>query len=288
MDRTGQFLKLFLAHEAEVRAFIGALVRERVAREDVFQDVAVALWEGFDRYDPARPFGAWARGVASNKILQQRRRDARSPIAFSPETIEAVRDAFDRTDVPAGEREEALEECLRRLPERSAEILSLRYSHGASAASDRLAIAHLSRCRLSNAEPAPHPVGGVCAPANHFEPGPARVVMENEATLHDYLNGALPSEALEPLDKALSASSALSDELADLSRIEVLLTRHYGGSRSSEEVTARLFAAAPTSPARMGRIVAVAVIALCGAVLAVVFWPRSKRPVTGLPTSTAN
>jgi RNA polymerase sigma-70 factor, ECF subfamily len=135
MDRTSQFLKLFLAHEAEVRAFIGALVRERVAREDVFQDVAVALWEGFDRYDQARPFGAWARGVASNKILQQRRRDARSPIAFSPETIEAVRDAFDRTDVPTGEREEALEECLRRLPERSTEILSLRYSHGASAAS---------------------------------------------------------------------------------------------------------------------------------------------------------
>ena len=77
--------------------------------------------------------------------------------------------------------------------------------------------------------------------------------MENEATLHNYLNGALPSEALEPLDKALSASSALADELADLSRIEVLLTRHYGGSRSSEEVTARLFAAAPTSPARTGR-----------------------------------
>ena len=60
--------------------------------------------------------------------------------------------------------------------------------------------------------------------------------MENEATLHDYLNGALPSEALEPLDKALSASSALADELADLSRIEVLLTRplwrkpEFGGS----------------------------------------------------------
>ena len=31
-----------------------------------------------------------------------------------------------------------------------------------------------------------------------------------------------------------------------------------------------------------------AVIVLCGAVAAVVFWPRSKRPVTGLPTSTAN
>ena len=86
MDRTGQFLKLFLAHEAEVRAFIGALVRERVAREDVFRDVAVALWEGFDRYDPARPFGAWARSVASNKILQQRRRDApaRSPFRRRP------------------------------------------------------------------------------------------------------------------------------------------------------------------------------------------------------------
>ncbi|MGI8604240.1 MAG: sigma-70 family RNA polymerase sigma factor [Verrucomicrobiales bacterium] len=131
MDRTSQFLKLFLAHEMEFRAFIGALVRERAARDDVFRDMALALWESYDGYDPARSFGAWARGVATNRILQQRRRDAR--ITFSPETIEAVRDAFDRTEAGPGQREEALEECLKRLPERSAEILVLRYGQGSPA-----------------------------------------------------------------------------------------------------------------------------------------------------------
>jgi RNA polymerase sigma-70 factor (ECF subfamily) len=135
MDRTGQFLKLFVAHEGELRAFIGALVRERGAREDVFREAAIALRDEFERYDSSRPFGPWARGIAANRLIQLRRRDAHSPIVFSPETIEAVRDAFDRTDAPAGERAAALDECLGRLPERSAEVLSLRYSHAAQTAS---------------------------------------------------------------------------------------------------------------------------------------------------------
>jgi RNA polymerase sigma-70 factor (ECF subfamily) len=131
-DRPSVFLKLFLAHEGDLRAFIGALMRERTAREDVLQDVALALWQSFDRYDKSRSFGAWARGVAANKILQYRRRDARLPMTLSPEAIQAVQDAFDRSERPGSERQEALEACLRRLPPKSAEILSLRYSHQAS------------------------------------------------------------------------------------------------------------------------------------------------------------
>jgi DNA-directed RNA polymerase specialized sigma24 family protein len=39
--------------------------RDRHAREDVFQDVAVALWEQFSRYDPRRhPDEALARLAA--------------------------------------------------------------------------------------------------------------------------------------------------------------------------------------------------------------------------------
>jgi DNA-directed RNA polymerase specialized sigma24 family protein len=39
------FLKLFLPAEADLRALIGSLVRDRQAREDLLQDITLTLWE---------------------------------------------------------------------------------------------------------------------------------------------------------------------------------------------------------------------------------------------------
>lgn len=130
MDDRDTFLRTLLAHEADLRAFIGSLVRDRHAREDVFQDVAVTLWQEADRYDPTRSFGAWARGIAANKILQRRREDRRFPVVFSPETVQAVLQAFDRTEHDAPGRAEALTECLKQLPEEPRRLLALKYEEG--------------------------------------------------------------------------------------------------------------------------------------------------------------
>ena len=124
------FLMLLLRNEGDLRAFIASLVRDHATREDVFQDVALTLWQQADRYDPERPFGAWARGVAANKILQRRHQDKRFPVAFPPETIMAVLDAFDRTEAEAPSRLDALRACLQQLPERARQLLALRYEQG--------------------------------------------------------------------------------------------------------------------------------------------------------------
>lgn len=130
MQGRDDFLKTLLAHEADLRAFIGSLVRDLHARDDVFQEVAVALWQQAEQYDPARSFGAWARGIAANKILQRRRQDERFPVVFSPETIQAVLDAFDRTEETASGRRDALAECLKRLPQEPRRLLAMRYEEG--------------------------------------------------------------------------------------------------------------------------------------------------------------
>lgn len=125
-----EFLELFLAHEGELRAFIGAVVREAQAREDVFQEVARILWRDFAKFDRTRRFGAWARGIASNKVLEEHRRRARSPLSFAPEVVEAIRDAYDATEAKPGAREEALRQCVQQLPEKSRALLALRYGDG--------------------------------------------------------------------------------------------------------------------------------------------------------------
>lgn len=124
------FLRLLLQHETEVRAFVGSLVRDRHAREDVFQEVALALWEQFERYDPRRSFGAWARGIAANKILQRRRQDRRFPVTLSDTAVLSVLAAFDRTEAETPSRLDALRACLQKVPEQGRRLLVLRYEQG--------------------------------------------------------------------------------------------------------------------------------------------------------------
>jgi len=125
--------RLLMQHEGEVRAFVGSMLRDRALCDDVFQEVALALWEQADRYDASRPFGPWARGIAARKVLERSRRDRRFPLAFSPETIEAVAQGFARTESAARRELDALAECFKRLPESARSLLALRYEGDLSA-----------------------------------------------------------------------------------------------------------------------------------------------------------
>ncbi|MDB6140275.1 MAG: polymerase factor sigma-70 [Verrucomicrobiaceae bacterium] len=132
MNHPDRFLPLFLEVQMDLRAFIGAMVRDPVTREDIFQEVSMVLWKKFATYDPTRSFGAWARGVAGRKILEDHRLRSRLPEAFPPEIIEAVAAGFeeDRDHASWRERELALTQCLALLPERSAALVADRYQKG--------------------------------------------------------------------------------------------------------------------------------------------------------------
>lgn len=126
------FLPHFLAVQSDLRAFIGAAVRDPATREDIFQEVAMILWKKFERYDPAKPFGAWARGIASRKILEDHRMKGRLPESCTPEALEMLSAGFmvDEAESPWEARETALNHCLDTLPERSSRFMRDRYHLG--------------------------------------------------------------------------------------------------------------------------------------------------------------
>ncbi len=133
------FITLLLQNEADLRAFIGSMVRDRAAREDVLQETALVLWREFERYDRSRPFGAWARGIAANLLKQHWEREARGPLYLPIEVLPAVLAAFERSDSRdlgdrQADRRAALEQCLTTLPDKSRELLTLRYERGLSLA----------------------------------------------------------------------------------------------------------------------------------------------------------
>lgn len=130
--RQERFLGLFLPEKGTVRAFIRSIVWDRVACEDLFQEVALVLWREFDRYDQGRPFGAWARGVAAKTVLKSLRQAKRTPVAVSGETMRALEAAFDQlafedAQRPASRQEDALRLCVERLPDKAQVLVRLRY-----------------------------------------------------------------------------------------------------------------------------------------------------------------
>lgn len=132
MNEQETFLTLFLKHQDDLRAFIGSVVRERAAREDVLQETALVLWREFERFDHGRSFGAWARGIAAKKLLQRWDRGKRWHYALPNEAIPVLLAAFDRTEDLTDARRDALEHCLQTLPGKSQRLLALRYEQGHS------------------------------------------------------------------------------------------------------------------------------------------------------------
>ncbi len=126
MGANEEFLKLFLRHQGDVKAFLGSVVWDPAAAEDLFQETSLALWESYPQYDPARPFGAWARGIAFKKVLQRREKSRRLPLAFSPQAIQAVLDAYDRTEAASPDLD-GLRDCVAKLTDRARSLLALRY-----------------------------------------------------------------------------------------------------------------------------------------------------------------
>ena len=128
--------QLWTASQSEVAAFVRALVRDATEADDVLQQVAVQLVRNFDRYDPLRPFTAWAIGIAKNEVLAWRRKLATDRHVFSDSIVELVAAGFENSALENsaeddGPRRQALSECYdEALEDRGREAIDMYYQHG--------------------------------------------------------------------------------------------------------------------------------------------------------------
>ncbi len=137
--RTRQAFALWTQAQPAVSAFVFAMVGDRAVRDEVLQDVALAVLEGFDDsrgsggskgsggYDASRPFLPWALGIARNEVANARRRRGRFPAQLSDAAERALVAAVAEVSEDERARLSHLAECLRRLDGRPREICDLRY-----------------------------------------------------------------------------------------------------------------------------------------------------------------
>lgn len=123
-----QFMRLWTKAEPMVAAYVHSVIRDFHVGQDVLQETAVALLRKFGEYDAARPFGAWAMGVARVAILAARRDRARDFLTFRPDLMETVAAAYEELTGELEVRRAALARCVEGVKkERTRQVLRLRY-----------------------------------------------------------------------------------------------------------------------------------------------------------------
>ena len=86
-DPHEKFLRLWMQHESELRAFVRSCCPKAQEVDDVMQEVSIAALRKFSTLDDHSAFGAWACLIARYELLSARRRFARDQLVLSEDIV---------------------------------------------------------------------------------------------------------------------------------------------------------------------------------------------------------
>lgn len=121
------FAELFVHNQTSLYRYIVTLVPHRADADELFQLTNLTLWKTWDRYDPERPFLAWAYGIAQNHIRNFFRKQQNRRWLFSDSFLDELTDVQLKEDKYLVRRQEALNICLEKLTTRQRELVEWRY-----------------------------------------------------------------------------------------------------------------------------------------------------------------
>lgn len=129
--RYEEFVRLFVSHEARVRAFVRTLLPSWTDVDEVLQETSLVAWRKFDRFESGTNFFAWVASIARFEALDHLRRRGRDQLVFSDAVVELMaKEAIEDPDTLERQRH-ALDRCLAKLDAAQRELLLLAYQPGA-------------------------------------------------------------------------------------------------------------------------------------------------------------
>ena len=118
------------SHQSTLYAAISALLGGVQGAQDVLQETNIVLLEKAGEYDPSRPFAPWALAFARFQVMAWRKRQSRDRLVLDDDLIAALADRLAANSVSPGQRLDALEKCLSKLPTEARKIVDARYVQG--------------------------------------------------------------------------------------------------------------------------------------------------------------
>lgn len=123
---------LIARHQPEIHRYILSLLPDRMLADDVAQETNLVLWRKAAEYDPAQPFLPWALTVALYQVKAARRDAGRDRHVFDDSLVELLAAEHGDPEEARMNLDQALESCLRELPEKQRQLILARYAPGAS------------------------------------------------------------------------------------------------------------------------------------------------------------
>jgi RNA polymerase sigma-70 factor (ECF subfamily) len=123
-----EYSRLLQHDQARLYGYVHSLVRNLNDADDLFQQVALIMWNKFDTYDPQRSFFSWACGIVRFEVANFLRTRGRQRLYFSDEFNLSLVEAYEElVHEDEANRIEALHNCLGKLRERDRALLQQCY-----------------------------------------------------------------------------------------------------------------------------------------------------------------
>jgi len=126
--QTECFTVLTNRHLPAVRRRIGSIISNTTDADDLLQEVLMKVWRHLSTFRSESTFRTWITRVATNEVLQSRRREQRRPLCQAisdlnilPSSCESPHQSFARVEVT-----EALRRAVLGLPSKYRQVLVLR------------------------------------------------------------------------------------------------------------------------------------------------------------------
>ncbi len=133
-EKHREFMKYMLRAQPAVWGYLMACCGDVHVADDLMQEASCLLWDRFATYDRSRPFTPWAMGFAKMRVLNWRKKRARSREVLSPTIVEMMADTSAASADDVQDQRRHLDGCLARLPERARAVLRMRYYEERSSA----------------------------------------------------------------------------------------------------------------------------------------------------------
>jgi len=127
-DKEAEFMRMFVAHEPELRAFLRTLLPTWEAVDDTLQEASVVMWKKLDQLEDEEGFLPWAKVIARFKAMQARRTVARDRLVLSEQTVALLaEEALELSPNRLRRERKALDSCLGKLPDEHRRLVLLPY-----------------------------------------------------------------------------------------------------------------------------------------------------------------
>jgi len=131
-ERVKVFLNLYSTYQHRIYGFIMSIIGNWDQADDILQETMSVLWNKFKQYEPGTDFLSWAMKVAHFQVLSHIKKQKIQNKYFSRKTIENISEIAASSSGDKDESLKALRQCMKKMSQRSRQLLALRYEDGAT------------------------------------------------------------------------------------------------------------------------------------------------------------